>query len=40
MAERGDGSGERKVEKRMLVMKYNKNDHVLYCGEYLLVNSG
>ena len=39
VAERDGGSGRRKVEKRMLVMKYKKNDHLPFCVEYLLVIS-
>ena len=35
MVWRQGGSGEKKVEKRLLV----ENDHLPYCGEYLLVNS-
>ena len=29
------GSGDRKAEKRMITMKYNKNSHLPYCGECL-----
>ena len=36
---REGGSGRKKVEKRMLVMKYNENDHLSFCVEYLSVNS-
>lgn len=39
MVERGDKSGGSEVEKRVLVMNYIENDHLLYCGEYLSVNS-
>ena len=39
MAERGDKTGGEKLEKRVLVMKYIENDHLLYCRENLLVYS-
>ena len=39
MSEKGVGSGRRKVEKRILVMKYNKNINLTYFGEYLLIKS-
>ena len=38
--EKGGGSGGRKVKTRVLVMKYNENDNLPYCAEYLSVNSG
>ena len=37
--ERRVESGGMKVEKRMLIMKYSKDDNLPYCGEYLSVNS-
>ena len=32
--------GVRKVTIKVFVMKGNENDNILYCGEYLSVNSG
>ena len=34
------GVGEGRSKKRVLVIKSNENDNVLYCGGYLSVNSG
>ena len=31
--------GERKIKKRMLVMKQKENNHLQYYGEHLSVNS-
>ena len=42
MIEKGYTSAERKVEKKtgLLVIKYNENDNLPYCGEHLSTNSG